>query len=345
MSRTLSSVAWLNSKYSRVKGQIARTTERIKYAEARRDLHRHHVQRCEAQLVELKDALAEVEARALQLTRALMLHSHSPQIEAVGKTLPDEHPRFFKHGGMTTAIFRAFRSAADGVVTIDELHSELMLKLELAPEDSARFRMRLQTRLQFLLRQGKVTSPDRKGVPGRRWMLSKIWVPAPSTTQGKTYSAHRSKGSVQSARWLIQSQLDIAVAKSGAVIRGDADLSSKLSEDMEVIDTVWRHHPLHFEVDLGWHPSSRASHYRESIYARVSRILAQTRHGMTLLALQAACPCPSNKRRQASIRAIEAALKQLLLEGRAEHRWSETDCQVVWLLRSQVDESISTSVR
>ena len=272
------------------------------------------------------------ETQALQFTRTMELHAHAPPIEAVGEIRPNEHPRFFKHGGMTTAIFKALRSAPEGVVTIDELHSQLMQMLELSPEDSARFRIRLQIRLQVLLRNGKVTALDRSGVSRRRWMLSKNWVPAPPATQSKKYPTHNSKGSIQPAHWLIRSQLDIAIARNDAVARGNTKLSSKLSEDMDAIDDVWRQHPLHFEVDLGWTPSSRASHYRESIYARVVRILTQARGGMTIIALQAACPCPSSKNRQASTRAIEAALRQLLLEGRVEHRQRRSDGQVEWRL-------------
>lgn len=332
MNRTPSSVAWLNSKYSRAKGKVARTAEQIKVVQARMDLYRHKVQLCEKQLADLEAARAEMEARTLQFARALKLHSHAPAIEAVGEIRPNDHPWFFKYGGMTTAIYRALRSAPGGVITIDALQSQLMKTLELAPKDSGRFRMRLQTRLQILLRQGKVTPLDRKGIPGRRWMLSKNWVPILPATQSKKYSTHNCKGSVQPARWLIQSQLDIAAAKSGAIARGDENLSLKLDDEMGAIDSVWRQHPLHFEVDLGWSPSSRASHYRESIYARVTKTLAQARYGMNMAALQAACPCPSNKNRQASIRAIEAALRQMLLEGRVEHRRSKLGGQVEWRL-------------
>ncbi len=308
MSRVPSSVAWLNSKYSRAKGQITRTKERIKDIEARLDLYRHNVQRCEEQLATLRVVLAEAETRALQFTQAMKLHADAPRIETVGEIRPNEHPRFFKHGGMTTAIFRALRSAPGGVVTIDDLQRQLMQTLELAPGDLKRFRMRLQTRLQILLRQGKVASPDRKSTSGRRWMLSWDWVAAPPTSQSKKYSTHQSKGSIQSARWLIQSQLDIVAAKGGAIARGNANVSSRLGEDMDAIENIWKQHPLHFSVELGLSPSSRASHYRESIYARVNRILARSRCGMTICALQDACPCPSDKKRRASRRAIEAAL-------------------------------------
>ncbi len=66
MSKTPSSVAWLNSKYSRTKGRIARTTERIKEAEARLELHRHKAQRCEEKLAELRRTLVRAETQALQ---------------------------------------------------------------------------------------------------------------------------------------------------------------------------------------------------------------------------------------------------------------------------------------
>ncbi|QIL19635.1 hypothetical protein [Thermomonas sp. HDW16] len=333
MSKTPSSVAWLNSKYSRAKGQIARMAERIKGVEARIELHRYKIQRCEDQLVHLGEALAQAEILAQQIAHAMKLHVHAPLCETVGEIRPGEHPSFFKRGGMTVGIFRALKSAPGGAVTIDELQNQLMQALKLAPEDVARFRMRLQTRLQILRRQGKVTSPDHNGVSGKRWMLSKDWVPTPPAIQGKKYSRHRSNGSVQPARWLIQSQRDIAAVKTEAIARGDANLSSKLGDDLDAIDNVWRQHPLHFEIELGWTPSSRASHYRESIYARVSRALTQARQGMTIPALQAACPCPSNKNRQASTRAIEAALRQMLLEGHIEHRQNELDGQVEWRLR------------
>ena len=333
MSKTPSSAAWLNSKYSRAKGQVDRTTERIKNVEARLELYRHKVQRCEQQLSDLRGALEKADTRVLKFTRVLKLHEDAPLVEAVGEIRPNEHPRFFRHGGMTADIFKAFRSVSDGVVTIDELQNQLMQKLELAPEDSARFRVRLQNRLLALLREGKVTSPDRNGASGRRWMLSKDWTPTPPAIHSKKTSTHQSKGSSQPARWLIQSQLDIAAAKSGAIVRGDASLFSKLDEDMDAIDNVWRQHPMHFEVDLGWAPSSRASHYRESVYTRVSRILARAQQGMTIFALQGACPCPSNKKRQVSTRAIEAALRQMLLEGRVEHRQRELDGLVEWRIR------------
>lgn len=332
MSKTPSSVTWLKSQYSRAKGQIARVTERIKEAEARLELYHHKAQYCEKKLVELRGALAQAETRAMHFTHALKLHAYASRIETVGEIRPNEHPRFFKHGGMTTAIFKTLRSAPKGVITIDELQSQLMQTLELSPEDSARFRLRLQMRLHVLLRDGKVTSPDRAGVSGRRWMLPKDWVPAPRVIQSRKYQAYNSKGSIQPARWLIQSQRDIVVATNEARARGNAELSSKLSENMDAIDNVWRQHPLHFEVDLGWAPSSRASHYRESIYARMVRILEQASSGMTIIALQAACPCPSNKNRQASTRAIEAALRQLLLEGRVKHRLRRSDGQVEWRL-------------
>ena len=332
MSKTPSSVAWLNSKYSRAKGQIARATERIRGIEAKLELHRHNVQRGEEQLRELKGTLARSEARASQYARALELHARAPRIEAVGKILPNEHPPFFKHGGMTTAIFRALRSAPTGAVTIDELQSQLMQTLDLAPKDSARFRIRLQTRLQVMLREGKVSSPDPNGAPAKRWMMAKDWAPTPRAAKRKKYPTHISHGVIQPARWLIQSQLDITVAKNGSAARDEASLSAKLGQDMDVIDGIWRQHPFHFEVDLGWTPSSRTSHYRESIYARVSRILTQAPQGMTITALQAACPCPSSKNRRASTRAIEAALRQMLLEGRVEHRQSKRDGHVEWRL-------------
>ena len=332
MSKTPSSVAWLNSKYSRAKGRIARATERIKRVEARLELHRHNVERCEEQLAHLRGSLARAEARASQFAHALKLHARAPRIAAVGEILPNEHPPFFKRGGMTTAIYRAIRSAPGKVVTIDELQTQLMQTLELAQKDSARFRMRLQVRLQILLREGKVQTPDRNGASGKRWMLSKDWVPAPRAIQSKKYPIHKSSGSVQPARWLIQSKRDIAAAKRGIAAQGDASLSSKLDGDMDAIDHVWRQHPFHFEVDLDWAPSSRASHYRESIYARLSRILAENRQGMTIIDLQAACPCPSDKRRQASTRAIEAALRQMLLEGRVEHRQSDLNGLIEWRL-------------
>ncbi|MDZ3799783.1 MAG: hypothetical protein U0T03_13440 [Xanthomonadales bacterium] len=145
MSKTPSSVAWLNSKYSRAKGQIARTTERIKGVEARLELHRHNVARCEEQLAGLRGSLERAETRALQFARALELHAQAPRIAAVGKTPANEHLPFFKRGGMTTAVYSALRSAPGGVVTIDELQNQLMQTLELAPEDSARFRMRLHS--------------------------------------------------------------------------------------------------------------------------------------------------------------------------------------------------------
>ena len=332
MSPTPSSVAWLNSKYSRANGQITRLTERIKAVEARLELHRHSLQRGEEQLVNLKASLVKAKTRALLFTQALKLHIDAPQVELVGEIRPDEHPQFFKHGGMTTAIFGALRSAPEGVITMDALQSQLMQALELSQGDFARFRKRLQTRLHILHRQGKVTSPDRNGVTGRRWMLSNDWIPTPPVTQSKKYLTHQSKGSIQPALWLIQSQLDIAAAKSGAIARGDVNLASKLDGHMDSIDNVWRQHPLHFEVDLGWSPSSRASHYRGSIYARIDKILAQARYGMTIIALQAACPCPSSKNRQASSRAIRAALRQMLLEGRVEHRQRKDDGQVEWRL-------------
>ena len=72
MSKTPSSVAWLNSKYSRAKGQIVRTAERIKDVQARLELHRHHAQRCEEQLAGLSVALAEAKTRA----RNASAHSH-----------------------------------------------------------------------------------------------------------------------------------------------------------------------------------------------------------------------------------------------------------------------------
>src|SRR5690606_4477449 len=131
--------------------------------------------------------------------------------------------------------------------------------------------------------------------------------------RNKQYPKHRRQGTVQSARWLIQSQLDIAAAKNHALVRGDASLSSKLVGDGDVIDHAWRQHPLHFGVDLEWCPSSRASHYRECIYSRVVKILAQAKAGMTVDAIQEACPSPADKNRQASTSAIGAALKQLLL--------------------------------
>lgn len=334
MSKTPSSVAWLNSNYSRAKGQIARAMERIKGVEARLELHHHNIERCEQQLADLRGALGRAETRALQYARALTLHIHAPRTESVRAILPKEHLPFFKHGGMTAAIFRTIKSAPGGVLTIDELQSQLVRKLDLPQEDTARFRKRLQTRLHILMGQGKVTSPDRNGVSRKRWMLSKGWIPAQPAYQSRKYSTHRSQGSVQPARWLIQSQLDIAAVKDRANAREDANLSSKMGEDMDAIDNVWKQHPLHFEVDLGWAPSSRASHYRESVYARVSRALTQARQGMTIPALQAACPCPSNKNRQASARAIEAALRQMLLEGRIEHRQNEIDRQVEWRLCS-----------
>ena len=337
MNKTSSSVAWLNHKYSRAKGRIARTTDRIKQVEARLELHRHKVQRWEKQLTDLRATLAQAEIQALQFTRALELHADAPRVEAVRKVRPDEHPPFFKHGGMTAAIYRVLKSKPDGVATIDELQHELMQAGGIAQRDKARFRLRLQTRLHVLLQQGKVASPDPGGVRRRRWMMSRSWAPTRPAKPAKKYKTHQSSGVTQPARWLIQSQLDIAAAESGAAVRSDAGLSSKLGQDMDAIINVWQQHPLHFEVDLEWAPSSRASHYRESIYARVARILAQSQSGMSILALQAACPCPSNKKRQASRRAIEAALRQMLLEGRVEHRRNDFDGQVEWRLRSTSD--------
>ena len=334
MKKTPSSIAWLNSKYSRTKGQVARLGERIKDVEARLDLHRHKSQQCEEQLVALRDALAQAETLSEQFAHALKLHELAPQVEAVGKILPNEHRRFFKHGGMTAAIYRSIKSAPASMLTIDELQSQMIQSLELPQRDVARFRMRLQTRLQIMLREGKVISPDHNGASGRRWLLSKDWTPARPAIKAKKYSTHRSIGSVQPARWLIQSQRDIAVIKSNASVSGNAQLSSKLTRDLDAVKGVWRQHPLHFEVDLEWTPSSRASHYRSSVYARVSRALAQAEHGMTITSLQAACPCPSNDGRRTSIRAIEAALKQMMLEGRVEHRHSKLDGELEWRLAS-----------
>ena len=125
MKKTPSSIAWLNSKYSRTKGQVARLGERIKDVEARLDLHRHKSQQCEEQLVALRDALAQAETLSEQFAHALKLHELAPQVEAVGKILPNEHRRFFKHGGMTAAIYRSIKSAPAGMLTIN--HNGLAL--------------------------------------------------------------------------------------------------------------------------------------------------------------------------------------------------------------------------
>lgn len=70
---------------------------------------------------------------------------------------------------MTAAIYRVLKSTPGGVATIDELHRQLMRAVGVAPEDKARFRMRLQTRLHILMQQGKLTSLDPGSITGSRW--------------------------------------------------------------------------------------------------------------------------------------------------------------------------------
>lgn len=348
MSRNPSSLLWLNSKYSRTKGQIARNTALINHVEARLKFHRHHMQRCEAKLIDLQAGLAESLRQVEQLARALELHTHAPSVDEIHEIRPHEHPPFFKRGGMTTAIYQTLKSTRNGVLTIDELQTQLSKALNLALEDTPRLRMRLQMRLHGMLHEGKVVSLDGNWVVGRRWMLSKNWEPAVRSVQRKHKPGHqprhRSQGSIQPARWLIQSQLDISSIQNGDVAAGDVDLASKLGADLGAISAVWKQHPLHFDVDLEKIPSPRSIVYRASVNEGIFKILAQANRWLTVIDLQAACRS-SGKKWRVSINAISTALRQLLLEGRVEQRQCSAGAQVEWRLCSSVGESINTSVR
>ena len=333
MSRNPSSLLWLNSKYSRTKGQIARKTALIKHVEARLKFHRHHMQRCEAKLIDLQAGLAESLRQVEQLTRALEFHTHAPSVDEIHEIRPHEHPPFFKRGGMTTAIYQTLKSTRNGVLTIDELQTQLSKALDLAPEDVPRLRMRLQMRLHGMLREGKVASLDGNWVVGRRWMLSKNWEPAVRSEQRKHKPRHQSQGSIQPALWLIQSQLDIASIQKGDFSTGDLDLVSKLDADLSAISAVWKQHPLHFDVDLKKTPSPRSMAYRASVHEGTFKILSQANRWLSVIDLQATFRS-SGKKWRVSLNAIKTALRQLLLEGRVEHRQCSAGGQVEWRLCS-----------
>jgi hypothetical protein len=332
MRHKRSSILWLNSKYARAKGQIDRQTSLIEDLERRLEYHQRHAQKYETELVDLRVELAESQSQAAMLSHAIELHGQDGSIEFVPPIRPHENPPFFKYGGMTKAIFNALKSAPEEGLSTVELRDHLVQRLGLAPEAASRFRRRLHTRLEKLLVDGKVTSIEANFMSGRRWMLSKEWQASPPEIRSEKRERHRTQGDGQSARWLIQSQLDISSIQNMNSTAEDSSLASTLDKDMSSISAVWMLHPMYFEVDHEKEGPRRKSH-QSKLRHRIIESLAMINTWTTLADLQASFPCPANYKRRSSIRSIEMALKHLVLEGRVERRQREIDGQVEWRLR------------
>lgn len=332
MKNKRSSILWLNSKYARAKGQIDRQTSLIENLERRLEYHQLHSRKCQGGLSDLRAELTKSQSQVEMLSRAIDLHGQDRSIEFVSPIRPHENPPFFKYGGMTRAIFNALKSAPEAGLSTVELRDHLSQRLGLAPEAASRFRRRLHTRLEKLHVDGKVTSTEATFMSGRRWLLTKEWQAPPPETRRKKSERHRTQGDGQSARWLIQSQLNILSVQNANNTAEDSVLASRLDKDMSAISAVWMVHPMYFEVDPEKEGRRRKLH-ASKLRNRVVESLARTNTWMSLTDLQASFHCPANYKRRSSIRSIEMALKHLLLEGRVERRQSEIDGHVEWRLR------------
>jgi len=346
MGRTASSAAWLVSKYSRAKGQVARIEIRIKELENRLTFHRHYAKRYESQLLILRESLIKDQIQVDRLSRALEIHEHYTQLDSVPSIRPHESSRFFRYGGFSRMIFQTLRSASKGVLTIDDLQTHLIHLIKPDPTDIPKLRQRLQMRLFALERDGKLKPLDPKGTPGRRWMLAKDWHPANRHNSDKypARNLHRSQGVYLSAHWLIRTQLDLLSTRCSSAAAQDPRLASKLEGDSAVLSGIWAQHPLSFEIDFG-KTSPRRHLYRAKVSRRIVVLLAESHDWMTALELRDAYELRFAGRQRASMRTIEAVLKQLLLEDQVEHRLGRGKDYLEWRLLAAVSESIRTSVR
>ena len=337
MQKIPSSAAWLASRYSRAKGMVARQEFEVARQERRLTYHTQQMELARGDLAVAKVKLADEERRVLSLAKTIALHEASIETEDVPAIGP-KSPRFtLKFAGLTHSIISALKL---GEMRIDDLIDKLVDEFGIGPKDRRRFKDRLNTRLARLQVQGCVRRIDPPHSPGRRWMLVPDYKPKRvMTPPGRQYI--NSEGSLLPAHWLIRTQQELMQVDEDCRQRGEPVPEHVASALSAVLD-VWDEHPMNFEV----RPETVSTRpRRESIRLQ---ILKRLRYAESFLFDIDFLDEPSPVRygqAPVSLKSIQKALKQLLLEGLVQRHLPRANAQAEWSLTTYDGESISTSGR
>lgn len=337
MQKTPSSAAWLASRYSRAKGMVARQEFEVARQERRLTHHARQMELARGDLAVAKVKLADEERRVLSLAKTIDLHEASIEMEEVPAIGP-KGPRFtLKFGGLTRSIIGAVKP---GEMRIDDLIETLAQEFGVGPKDRTRFKVRLNTRLARLQVQGCVRRIDPPHSPGRRWTLvpdyrpKKVMMPP-----GRQYIT--SEGSLLPAHWLIRTQQELMQVEEDCRQRGEPVPEHVASALSAVLD-VWGEHPMNFEV----HPKTVSNRLRRDVIR--SQILQRLKYAESFLFDTDFLDEPDPVRygqAPVSLKSIQKALKQLLLEGLVQRHLPQANAQAEWSLTAYDGESINTSDR
>lgn len=313
MDVTKRKAAWLTGEYSRTNGSILRRVKALKVLKAKEARYLHLASLVTKKIATMEEELDGYRERAKTLAQVIELHDGGVPLTDAYVIRPHVRARVLGHGGLTRAIYRAFGQDLDRVLTIDELHEAIAADTDTPAEDMRLLRDRLVVRVNIMRKLGKLCSLDPPLAPGRRWKLATELVlenPKPEPW-GKPF---RGEAGVHSAEWLIKAQLTLA---SSAKEAGGA--SPAIEKSAAALATTWSEHPLAFELDLERliaTPSRRNKLVCEEITLRMANLddwatLEQVMHSGGPLKYKATVISEKETRR---------LLRQLVLEGRLEHR-------------------------
>lgn len=134
-----------------------------------------------------------------------------------------------------------------------------------------------------------------------------------------------------SAKWLITGLIHLRIAIDDALASGETAQIISLQSRYNALESLWRSHPLWFEIDHDC-VLPRRLQYQISMRGRVTNCLQkQGSVWSSASRLLSLCSCANPvTRRRMSERALQKALKQLLLEGRVQRRFGVDGLTVEW---------------